>query len=85
MAFSRRKFLGSGCLLFAGASGLVPASGVLADKKQEKKVVGYQYEPRDQYRCGNCRYFIEDGRACEEVAGTIVPYGYCMLWEGRAT
>lgn len=81
---SRRQTLKTAAI---AALGLVPALGLAssakAGTKLQKKSVQYQDKPKAGHQCDHCRHFVPP-HSCKEVAGTISPKGWCMLWTPRA-
>jgi hypothetical protein len=76
--FTRRKVLsaaaGGGCLLALSITG--------AQAKLAQTAVAYQQTPNGDKQCDSCNFFVAPN-ACKEVAGDIVPTGYCKLWNKK--
>ena len=73
--------------ILAAAAGAVPLLALTAGgarAKVSQAAVKYQKEPKDGKQCDGCNFYI-DPNACKQVAGEIVPTGYCLLWVKKAT
>jgi hypothetical protein len=77
---SRRSMLLQGALCATGvATILVINTDYAKAAKLPQASVGYRTTPNGDRQCSNCKYFVAPD-ACEKVAGTISPQGYCVLW-----
>jgi hypothetical protein len=85
MNVSRRRFLRRSAAVVGGigAAGVVAARARAADTKVAKKLVGYQETPNGSQECSNCQYF-QPPNACQVVAGTISPTGWCKMWAKKS-
>ncbi len=54
-----------------------------AEAKILQAAVKYQKAPKDGKECSGCNFF-EPPNACKQVAGEIVPTGWCLLWVKKA-
>ncbi|MBV9148408.1 MAG: high-potential iron-sulfur protein [Candidatus Eremiobacteraeota bacterium] len=53
--------------------------------KASKASVKYQSHPKGSQKCAGCRFFIKGktasaNGACQVVAGSISPNGWCVSW-----
>ncbi|MBV8689223.1 MAG: high-potential iron-sulfur protein [Candidatus Eremiobacteraeota bacterium] len=53
--------------------------------KQSKAALKYQNKPKGSQKCAGCRFFIKGktagaNGACQIVAGSISPNGWCVSW-----
>jgi hypothetical protein len=71
-------------LLAAGATSLIALTASDAEAKIAQAAVKYQQEPKDGKQCDGCNFFVAPN-ACKQVAGEIVPTGYCLLWVKKAS
>jgi hypothetical protein len=81
MNVSRRRFLRRSAAIVGGVglAGAIAARSQAADTKVAKNLVGYRDSPDGDHECGNCQYF-QPPNACQVVAGTISPEGWCKMW-----
>lgn len=86
MKLSRRYFLHRSAAVVGGiglaevAAARSPAADIkVAQTKVAKPLVAYQDSPKGSQECDNCQYFQPPG-ACQVVAGTISPKGWCKMW-----
>ncbi len=78
---SRRSVLLQGALCTAGAATIFVANIEPAQAaKLPHASVAYRPTPNGNKECSNCNFFMPP-RACQKVAGTISPKGYCILWQ----
>lgn len=71
----------------AAASGAFAVSATIANSaaaqaKSSPQVAGYQSDPKDGQRCGQCQHF-QPPSACKVVAGRISAQGWCRLYFAR--
>lgn len=90
MNLSRRRFLHRSAAVAGGISlaGAIAARSPAADikvaqTKVAKTLVAYQDSPKGSQECDNCQYFQPPG-ACQVVAGTISPKGWCKMWAKKS-
>jgi len=67
----------------AAAAPLLALTTGSREAKIAQSAVKYQTEPKDGKQCSGCNFFIAPN-ACKQVAGEIVPTGWCMLWVKKA-
>jgi hypothetical protein len=77
-----RRLAVKGIPCLAGALLAAKAKQGLAQEKLSKTEAKYQDHPNGQQRCGICLQFKPPG-ACQVVAGTVVPTGWCQFFAGR--
>jgi len=63
----------------AAAAPLLALTTGSREAKIAQSAVKYQTEPKDGKQCSGCNFFIVPN-ACKQVAGEIVPTGWCLLW-----
>jgi hypothetical protein len=56
-----------------------------ADAKAAQNAVQYQNKPKDGKKCSQCRFYVNGksktaNGACTQVAGSISPNGYCLVF-----
>ncbi len=78
-AVSRRTVI----IATAAAAPLLVLTTGGAEAKISQAAVKYQKEPKDGKQCADCNFF-EPPNACKQVAGEIVPTGWCLLWVKKA-
>ena len=67
----------------AGAATMLTAAAEpAAAAKLPKTVVGYQDKAHDGQECSTCALFVAPN-ACQNVAGTIDPKGWCRLYRKK--
>ena len=82
-AVSRRQLLRSATV--AGGAALLAvtmAAQPAAAGSMAQKAAGYQPTPKDGKRCDACTFFKVPA-ACNLVAGTIAPSGWCRFYNAR--
>lgn len=81
---SRRGLLVKAAMLGGGAaalaSGAFPAEA--ASHKMTQSAASYQPKPKGSARCDGCALFQKPA-ACQVVAGTISPIGWCILFAAK--
>lgn len=85
MKISRRCFLHRSAAMVGGigVAGVIAARARAAGTKVAKTLVGYQETPKGSQQCDNCQYF-QPPNACQVVAGTISPKGWCKMWAKKS-
>jgi hypothetical protein len=81
---SRRRLLKI-AIRSAGAATVVgfAAADASAANKVPKQAVAYRDSPNGNQRCDNCAVF-EPPNACQLVAGTVKPNGWCRIYRPKA-
>ena len=67
------------------AIGALAAIQAEADAKAPQNAVQYQNKPKDGKKCSQCRFYVNGksktaNGACTQVAGSISPNGYCIVF-----
>lgn len=76
----RRSVLQAGLgLIAAGAATRAMTAPAAAQEKLAQDLVQYQKTPKDGQQCDACVNWVAPN-ACNIVAGTIVPTGYCVAF-----
>jgi len=83
MEMSRRSVLVQGALCATGVATVLAANVEAAKAALPQSSVAYRDKPNGTKECDNCQFF-KAPNACEKVAGTISPKGYCILWHKKA-
>ena len=78
---SRRGALTRALAAMAGAS-LALAGRAAALGSIPQDTAGYQDKPKGDLKCSNCTHFRAPN-ACQLVAGTISPDGWCKLFAAK--
>ncbi|HEX5328034.1 MAG TPA: hypothetical protein VFW75_15305 [Acetobacteraceae bacterium] len=79
---SRRALLGAG--LGALAAGVGARAASAQTTKLAQSVVMYQDHPKGDQKCSICAHFLPPN-ACQVVAGTISPNGWCGVFTPKQT
>jgi len=74
---------GGASLAIASAAKGVP-SDVASNSQLRKEDVRYQGQPKGNQRCSGCSHFVQPG-ACQVVAGSVNPNGWCLLFQAKST
>ena len=74
---------GGASLAIAATAKAMP-SNVAANSQLRKEDVRYQDQPKGNQRCAGCSHFVQPG-ACQVVAGSVNPNGWCLLYQAKST
>ncbi len=78
---SRRAVILDGIVCAAGIASIVATNtNAHAANKLPQTAVAYRPTPNGDKKCSNCVLF-EAPDACKNVAGVVIPDGFCILWK----
>ena len=73
-----------GATLAICATAKAMPSNVASNSQLRKEDVRYQDQPKGNQRCSGCSHFVQPG-ACQVVAGSVNPNGWCLLFQAKST